>query len=110
MLAMPFAYRSLDAGLRALDVKTLAEASGSLGGGLAGHPVAGDPAEPAHRGAVGDRAHRGAGARRVHHGQPGPYQTFPVWIVHLRPDDGQISVAASLFALFVTWIFLLAIT
>jgi putative spermidine/putrescine transport system permease protein len=31
VLAMPFAYRSLDAGLRALDLKTLVEASGSLG-------------------------------------------------------------------------------
>ena len=33
VLAMPFAYRSLDAGLRALDLKTLVEASGSLGAG-----------------------------------------------------------------------------
>ena len=34
ILAMPFAYRALDAGLRAIDVKTLTEASSSLGGGL----------------------------------------------------------------------------
>src|SRR6201995_3101378 len=33
VLAMPFAYRALDAGLRAIDVKTLTEASGSLGAG-----------------------------------------------------------------------------
>ena len=32
ILAMPFAYRSLDAGLNALDLKTLVEASRSLGG------------------------------------------------------------------------------
>ena len=30
---MPFAYRALDAGLRAIDVKTLTEAAGSLGAG-----------------------------------------------------------------------------
>ena len=33
ILAMPFAYRALDAGLRAIDVKTLTEAAGSLGAG-----------------------------------------------------------------------------
>ena len=32
ILAMPFVYRSLDAGLRAIDLKTLVEASRSLGG------------------------------------------------------------------------------
>jgi hypothetical protein len=33
VLAMPFAYRAFDAGLRALDLQTLVEASHSLGGG-----------------------------------------------------------------------------
>lgn len=33
ILVLPYAYRSLDAGLRAIDVKTLAEASRSLGAG-----------------------------------------------------------------------------
>ena len=33
VLAMPFTYRSLDAGLRAIDVKTLTEASRGLGAG-----------------------------------------------------------------------------
>lgn len=33
VLVLPYAYRSLDAGLRAIDVKTLAEASRSLGAG-----------------------------------------------------------------------------
>jgi putative spermidine/putrescine transport system permease protein len=33
ILAMPFAYRSLDAGLRAFDLKTMVEASNSLGAG-----------------------------------------------------------------------------
>jgi ABC transporter len=38
------------------------------------------------------------------------YQTFPVWIVAFDQTSGPISIAASLLALFVTWIFLLAIT
>ena len=33
VLAMPFAYRAIDAGLRALDLKTVVEASSSLGAG-----------------------------------------------------------------------------
>jgi putative spermidine/putrescine transport system permease protein len=33
VLAMPFAYRALDAGLRAIDLQTIVEASRSLGGG-----------------------------------------------------------------------------
>ena len=33
ILAMPFAYRSLDAGLRSFDAKTMVEASNSLGAG-----------------------------------------------------------------------------
>ena len=33
ILVLPYAYRSIDGGLRAIDVKTLAEASRSLGAG-----------------------------------------------------------------------------
>ena len=62
VLAMPFAYRSLDAGLRAFDLKTLAEASNSLGGRWGSHAVADRAAQPDHRDAVGHRADRGAGA------------------------------------------------
>ena len=38
------------------------------------------------------------------------YQTFPVWIYVNSQTSGQVSVAASLLALFVTWLFLLLIT
>jgi putative spermidine/putrescine transport system permease protein len=38
------------------------------------------------------------------------YQTFPVWIYVNSQYSGQISVAASLLSLFVTWLFLMAIT
>ena len=37
------------------------------------------------------------------------YQTFPVWIVNFAQTSGPVSVAASLLALFVTWLFLMAI-
>ena len=38
------------------------------------------------------------------------YQTFPVWIVQFDQLNAQMSVAASLLALFVTWLLLMAIT
>ena len=37
------------------------------------------------------------------------YQTFPVWIVAFDQTSGPVSTAASLLALFVTWLFLLLI-
>jgi putative spermidine/putrescine transport system permease protein len=37
------------------------------------------------------------------------YQTFPVWIVNFEQSSGPVSVAASLLALIVTWIFLMLI-
>ena len=38
------------------------------------------------------------------------YQTFPVWIVVNDQVSAQVSVAASLLALFVTWLVLMLIT
>ena len=46
VLAMPFAYRSIDAGLRAFDLKTLVEASQLARRRLAVDAVAGRAAEP----------------------------------------------------------------
>jgi putative spermidine/putrescine transport system permease protein len=37
------------------------------------------------------------------------YQTFPVWIVNFEQNSGPVSVAASLLALFVTWLLLMLI-
>ncbi len=37
------------------------------------------------------------------------YVTFPVWIVDFEQNSGPVSVAASLLALFVTWVLLMLI-
>ena len=69
-LALPYMYRAVDTGLRAIDVRTLTEAAESLGAGLADDPVPGDPAQRARRDPqrrLPDLRHR---HRRVHHGQP----------------------------------------
>jgi putative spermidine/putrescine transport system permease protein len=110
ILAMPFAYRALDAGLRAIDVKTLTEASNSLGGGL--FTTLWRVLLPNLRTAVlsatilivamvlGEFTMASLALK----------ETFPVWIVLFDQLDANISVAASFFALFVTWIFLMLIT
>jgi putative spermidine/putrescine transport system permease protein len=110
VLAMPFAYRSLDAGLRSLDLKTLVDASNSLGAGW--------PSTlwrvilPNLRTAVLSATVLTVALvlGEFTMASLDQYQTFPVWIVNFDQTSGPVSVAASLFALFVTWIFLLAIT
>jgi putative spermidine/putrescine transport system permease protein len=110
ILALPFAYRALDAGLRAIDVKTLTEASSSLGAGPL--TTMWRVLLPSLRTAVlsatilivalvlGEFTMASLDLQ----------QTFPVWIVLFDQLDAQISVAASIVALLVTWIFLMLIT
>jgi putative spermidine/putrescine transport system permease protein len=110
VLAMPFAYRALDAGLRSIDVKTLTEASGSLGAGM--FTTLWRVLLPNLRTALlsatilivalvlGEFTMASLDLQ----------QTFPVWIVLFDQENAQISVAASIFALVVTWFFLMLIT
>ena len=110
ILAMPFAYRALDAGLRAIDVKTLTEASGSLGAGWL--TTLWRVILPNLRTGLlsatilivalvlGEFTMASLDLQ----------QTFPVWIVLFDQENAQISVAASIFALVVTWAFLMLIT
>ena len=110
VLAMPFAYRCIDAGLRALDLKTLVDASNSLG---AGWPVTlWRVILPNLRTAVLSATVLTVALvlGEFTMASLDQYQTFPVWIVNFDQTSGPVSVAASLFALFVTWVFLLAIT
>jgi putative spermidine/putrescine transport system permease protein len=110
ILAMPFAYRALDAGLRAIDVKTLTEASNSLGGGpfitlwrvlLPNLRTAVISATILIVAMVLGEFTMASLALK---------ETFPVWIVLFDQLNANISVAASIFALVVTWLFLMLIT
>ena len=67
MLVLPYAYRAIDAGLGAIDVRTLAEAARSPRRGWVTVMCAGRPAQHPLGGAAPRRSCRGAGARRVHH-------------------------------------------
>jgi putative spermidine/putrescine transport system permease protein len=106
---MPFAYRSLDAGLRSVDLKTLVEASNSLG---ASWPatlwrVVLPNIRTSMLSATVLTVALVLGEFTM--ASLALFVTFPVWIVQFEQNSGPVSVAASLLALFVTWILLMLI-
>jgi putative spermidine/putrescine transport system permease protein len=110
ILAMPFVYRSLDAGLRAIDLQTLVEASRSLGGRWASTLWR----------VIVPNLRTGILSATVltlalvlgefTMASLDLYQTVPVWIYNFAQDDGHISTAVSLLALVVTWGVLMVIS
>jgi putative spermidine/putrescine transport system permease protein len=109
ILSMPFVYRSLDAGLRSFDVKTLVEASNSLG---AGWPTTlWRVVIPNLRTAIlsGTVLTIALVLGEYTMASLDNFQTFPVWIVDFEQNSGQVAEAASLLALFVTWLLLMLI-
>jgi putative spermidine/putrescine transport system permease protein len=109
ILAMPFAYRSLDAGLRSLELRTLVDAASSLGARW--------PATlwrvilPNLRTALLSATVLTVALvlGEFTMASLDLYQTFPVWIVAFDQTSGPVSTAASLLSLFVTWVFLMLI-
>ena len=109
ILALPFAYRALDAGLRSIDLKTLTEASSNLGASWL--TTLWRVLLPNLRTSLLSASvlilalvlgeFTMASLNLV--------QSFPVWIVLFDQDNAQISVAASMLALVVTWLFLMLI-
>jgi putative spermidine/putrescine transport system permease protein len=110
ILAMPFAYRAIDAGLRALDLKTVVEAASSLGASWLSTlwRVLLPNLRTALLSATVLTVALVLGEFTM--ASLDLYQTFPVWIYVNSQTSGQVSVAASLLALFVTWFFLMIIT
>ncbi len=109
ILAMPFAYRAIDAGLRALDLKTLTEASNSLGAGWG--TTLWRVIVPNLRTALLSATVLTVALVLGEYTMASLdlYTTFPVWIVLFDQTNAQMSVAASIFALVVTWLFLMLI-
>ncbi|TXS45997.1 ABC transporter permease subunit [Streptomyces sp. uw30] len=107
VMALPFVYRALDAGLRAIDVPTLVEAARSCG---AGWPQALVQAVlPNLRGALLNASFLTLalvlGEFTV--AQLLGFQPFAVWIVNVSGSQAQLSVAVSVLSLLVTWVLLL---
>lgn len=109
VMALPFVHRALDAGLRAVDVRTLVEAARSCG---AGWPQALVRAVlPNLRGALLNAAFLTLalvlGEFTV--AQLLGFQPFAVWIYSIGGSQAQMSVAVSVLSLFLTWALLLAV-
>lgn len=110
VLALPFAYRSLDAGLGAIDVRTLSEAARNLG---ASWPhVLLRVIIPNMRSAMASASFLTLAlvlgeftiARLL------SFETFPNWIYRISGSQAQVSVAVSVFSLLITWLLLLALS
>ncbi|QJT00445.1 ABC transporter permease subunit [Streptomyces asoensis] len=109
VMALPFVYRALDAGLRSIDVGTLVEAARSCG---AGWPQALIQAVlPNLRGALLNASFLTLalvlGEFTV--AQLLGFQPFAVWIVNVSGSQAQLSVAVSVLSLLVTWVLLLVL-
>ncbi|MFG3347146.1 ABC transporter permease [Streptomyces sp. NPDC048018] len=109
VMALPFTYRALDAGLRAVDVRTLVEAARSCGAGPVRALVT--AVLPNLRGALMNAAFLALalvlGEYTV--AQLLGFRPFAVWIVNISGSQAQMSVAVSVLSLLVTWVLLLAL-
>lgn len=109
VLATPFVYRSMDAGLRSIDTATLVDASRSLGGGWM--TTLFRVLVPNLRTAIlsGTVLTIALVIGEYTMASLDQYQTFQVWIYGTNQDNAWISEAASILALLVTWALLLLI-
>jgi putative spermidine/putrescine transport system permease protein len=110
ILAMPFVYRSLDAGIGAIDLKTLTEASRSLGGNWLKTMwrVILPNIRPALLSATVLTLALVFGEYTM--AQLDLWQTIPVWIAQFGvSSDGPIQVAASMMGLIGTWVLLMIV-
>ncbi|MDF9812926.1 ABC transporter permease subunit [Streptomyces sp. SPB162] len=107
VMALPLAYRALDAGLRAVDVRVLVEAARSCGASAPRAVL--QVVLPNLRGALLNASFLTLalvlGEYTV--GALLGYQPFAVWIVNTGGDQAQLSVAVSVLSLVVTWLLLL---
>ncbi|MFJ6939872.1 ABC transporter permease [Streptomyces sp. NPDC101132] len=109
VMALPFVYRALDAGLRAVDVRTLVEAARSCGASLP-HALL-RAVLPNLRGALLNAAFLTLALvlGEFTTAQLLGFRPFAVWIVNTSGSDAQMSVAVSVMSLLVTWLLLLGL-
>lgn len=110
ILAMPFAYRSVDAGLRAIDLETLVEASRSLGGRW--RATLWRVILPNLRSALLSALILTVALvlGEFTMAYLDLYTTLPVWVVNTDLLTAHLSVAVSFLALALTWVLLLGLT
>jgi putative spermidine/putrescine transport system permease protein len=110
MLAMPFVYRALDAGIRSIDVRTLVEAARNLGASWPNVVIR--VLMPCLRTAIVN------GAFLCFALVMGEFtissillytKPFPVWLYQLPTNSGQVQAAVSVFSLLLVEVLLLLI-
>lgn len=110
VLALPFVYRALDAGIRSVDLRTLTEAARSLGASwprvLVGVVL------PVLRTSVLNAAFLTLALVLGEYTIASilGFETFPTWIVQVSGSQPQLSVSVSVLSLVVTWGLLLLIS
>ncbi|MFF4541426.1 ABC transporter permease [Streptomyces aureus] len=109
VMALPFVYRALDAGLRAVDVRTFVEAARSCGASLPRALVG--AVLPNLRGALLNASFLTLALVLGEFTVASllGYQPFAVWIYAVGGSQAQMSVAVSVLSLFLTWALLLAL-
>ncbi|MCW7941093.1 ABC transporter permease [Streptomyces hygroscopicus] len=109
VMSLPFVYRALDAGLRAIDVRTLVEAARSCGASLPRALM--QAVLPNLRGALLNASFLTLalvlGEFTV--AQLLGFTPFAVWIYSVGGSQAQLSVAVSVLSLLVTWALLLSL-
>lgn len=110
VLALPFVYRALDAGVRGADLRTLTEAARNLG---ASWPrVLASVVLPVLRTSVLNASFLAFALVLGEYTVAAilGFETFPTWIVRISGSQPQLSVAVSVLSLMVTWGLLLLIS
>jgi len=110
VMAMPFVYRALDAGLRGADLKTLTEAGRNLG---ASWPrVLVSVVLPVLRTSVLNASFLTLALVLGEFTIASilGFETFPTWIVKISGSQPQLSVSVSVLSLLITWGLLLLIS
>jgi putative spermidine/putrescine transport system permease protein len=110
VLALPFVYRSLDAGLRAIEVRTLVEAARGLGAGWG--TVIFRVLLPNLRSAALGAAFLTIALVLGEYTISSVllFDTLPTWLVKISGANAQLSVAVSVASLLFTWLLLLAVS
>jgi len=107
LMALPLAYRALDSGLRAVDVRTLVEAARNCGASWPRAVVS--VILPNLRGALLNASFLTLAMVLGEFTTASilGYQPFAVWIYSVGNSQGQMSVAVSVLSLLITWVLLL---
>ncbi len=109
VLAMPYTYRAIDAGVRAIDLHTLVDAGRSMGAGWG--KLFSRVLLPNLRSGILAAAFLTVALSLGEFAIASimGFSTFPVWLVSVEGNNPYVAVALSITALLVTWVLLVVL-